>query len=77
MTQDAHKNLMINNQWHSGEGDNFSSINPANGEAIWQGNAATEEQVAQAIKAAQRQAGTGVKNRWKSVLRSLRTLSSS
>lgn len=54
MTQDAHKNLMINNQWIAGEGDNFSSINPANGEVIWQGNAATEEQVAQAIESAQK-----------------------
>lgn len=43
---------LIDNQWQAGLGHDFSSINPNNGEVVWQGKAATAEQVADAIKAA-------------------------
>jgi len=43
---------LIANQWQAGLGHDFSSINPSNGEVIWQGKTATAEQVADAIKAA-------------------------
>ncbi|MFY8282896.1 succinylglutamate-semialdehyde dehydrogenase [Pseudoalteromonas sp. SSMSWG5] len=43
---------LIDNQWQVGLGHDFSSINPSNGEVVWQGKTATAEQVADAIKAA-------------------------
>jgi len=43
---------LINNQWQAGQGPAFASINPSNGETIWQGNGASAEQVNSAIKAA-------------------------
>ncbi len=43
---------LIANQWQTGLGHDFSSINPSNGEVVWQGKTATAEQVADAIKAA-------------------------
>ncbi|WP_194441371.1 succinylglutamate-semialdehyde dehydrogenase [Pseudoalteromonas simplex] len=43
---------LIDNQWQEGLGHDFSSINPSNGEVVWQGKTATAEQVADAIKAA-------------------------
>ena len=43
---------LINNQWQAGQGPAFVSINPSNGETIWQGNGASAEQVNSAIKAA-------------------------
>ncbi|MBO7925040.1 succinylglutamate-semialdehyde dehydrogenase [Pseudoalteromonas sp. K222D] len=43
---------LINNQWQAGQGLAFASINPSNGETIWQGNGASAEQVNSAIKAA-------------------------
>ncbi|WP_462167401.1 succinylglutamate-semialdehyde dehydrogenase [Pseudoalteromonas sp. GB43] len=43
---------LIDNQWQAGLGHDFSSINPSNGEVVWQGKTATAEQVADAIKAA-------------------------
>ena len=42
----------INDQWLEGQGAVFQSINPANGEVIWQGAGAIAEQVNQAIIAA-------------------------
>lgn len=43
---------LINNQWLVGKGPAFDSINPSNGEIVWQGNGANAEQVDSAIKAA-------------------------
>ena len=48
----SRENLFINNQWIAGNGKAFSSINPANGQTIWQAHAADAEQVAQAVSAA-------------------------
>lgn len=42
----------INGKWLTGSGERFSSINPANGEILWQGKAATLEQIALAVDAA-------------------------
>ncbi|MDP5215214.1 succinylglutamate-semialdehyde dehydrogenase [Pseudoalteromonas tunicata] len=42
----------INDQWLEGQGPVFQSINPANGEVIWQGAGANAEQVNHAIVAA-------------------------
>ena len=46
------KNLFINGEWVSGEGDLFKSINPARDEIIWEGKAASAEQVDTAVLAA-------------------------
>jgi succinylglutamic semialdehyde dehydrogenase len=43
---------LINGQWLIGTGPSFSSVNPSNGEVIWQGAGASEEQVDSAIKSA-------------------------
>jgi succinylglutamic semialdehyde dehydrogenase len=43
---------LINNQWHSGQGPAFTSVNPSNGDTVWQGNGANADQVNSAIKAA-------------------------
>ncbi|MGO2127466.1 MAG: succinylglutamate-semialdehyde dehydrogenase [Pseudoalteromonas prydzensis] len=43
---------LINNQWQSGLGHDFTSVNPSNGETIWQGKTASKEQVNDAIAAA-------------------------
>ncbi|CAM3782088.1 MULTISPECIES: succinylglutamate-semialdehyde dehydrogenase [Pseudoalteromonas] len=45
---------LINNQWQSGLGHDFVSVNPSNGETIWQGKTATKEQVNEAITAARK-----------------------
>ncbi|MGB1239550.1 MAG: aldehyde dehydrogenase family protein, partial [Pseudomonadales bacterium] len=50
--------LYINGQWLAGEGQSLTSLNPALGEAIWQGHAASSAQVEQAIKAARGAAGS-------------------
>ncbi len=42
----------IQGQWQTGAGALFSSVNPANGEIIWQGQSADAEQVDTAIQAA-------------------------
>ncbi|MCE9853750.1 succinylglutamate-semialdehyde dehydrogenase [Shewanella chilikensis] len=42
----------IKGQWLAGEGQAMSSSNPANGETLWQGNAATPTQVEAAVAAA-------------------------
>ena len=44
--------LFINGQWLVGEGSEFSSVNPATGEVVWQGNAASPAQVESAVAAA-------------------------
>lgn len=45
-------NLFINGSWVAGEGAEFESINPARNEVVWQGKAATDEQVDAAVLAA-------------------------
>ncbi|MDB2356514.1 succinylglutamate-semialdehyde dehydrogenase [Pseudoalteromonas sp.] len=52
MSLESQNNQLINNQWQIGLGHSFSSINPSNGEVLWQGLSATPEQVDNAIKAA-------------------------
>ena len=42
----------INGEWLAGQGEVFSSVNPANNEVIWQANSATAEQVDIAVKSA-------------------------
>ncbi len=46
------KSHYINGQWQTGEGELFSSVNPANGEIIWQGHQATATEIQQAVRAA-------------------------
>ena len=43
---------LINNQWLAGHGLSFDSVNPANNDLIWQGQAANAQQVDEAITAA-------------------------
>ncbi|NMM42343.1 succinylglutamate-semialdehyde dehydrogenase [Pseudoalteromonas arctica] len=52
MSVNTHNSQLINNQWQIGLGHNFSSINPSNGDIVWQGKAASKEQVDAAIKSA-------------------------
>lgn len=42
----------INGQWVAGEGDGFTSIDPAKNKIVWEGQAASEQQVDQAMRAA-------------------------
>ena len=42
----------IANSWITGTGSTFTSVNPASGEIIWQGHAATDDEVRQAVQAA-------------------------
>lgn len=44
--------LLINGSWVDGEGTAFESINPARNEVVWQGHAATDNQVDAAVMAA-------------------------
>jgi succinylglutamic semialdehyde dehydrogenase len=44
--------LLINGQWQSGEGEVIQSANPVSQEVIWQGHAATQAQVDQAVESA-------------------------
>ncbi|MDX1705342.1 succinylglutamate-semialdehyde dehydrogenase [Pseudidiomarina sp.] len=46
------KNLFINGIWTEGEGDQFSSVDPARNETIWSGKTAIDTQVEQAVIAA-------------------------
>jgi len=43
---------LIKGQWLAGEGESFTSINPANNQSLWQGEAASESQVDSAVVAA-------------------------
>ncbi|WP_257326553.1 succinylglutamate-semialdehyde dehydrogenase [Pseudoalteromonas rhizosphaerae] len=52
MSVNTHNSQLINNQWQTGLGHDFSSINPSNGDIVWQGKAASKEQVDSAIKSA-------------------------
>jgi len=44
--------LFINGQWRDGEGDVFSSYDPATGATVWTGNSASKNDVGNAVKAA-------------------------
>jgi succinylglutamic semialdehyde dehydrogenase len=44
--------LYIGGQWREGAGEQFASYDPANGDRVWQGRAATAADVADAMKAA-------------------------
>ncbi|GMM86401.1 succinylglutamate-semialdehyde dehydrogenase [Pseudoalteromonas sp. MTN2-4] len=48
----THAAQFINGEWLAGQGEAFSSLNPANNEVIWQANSATAEQVDSAVKSA-------------------------
>ncbi|WP_286234582.1 succinylglutamate-semialdehyde dehydrogenase [Thalassotalea sediminis] len=48
----THPIQFIDGQWLEGHGTEFTSVNPAKNTVIWQGNAASEQQVDQAINAA-------------------------
>lgn len=52
MSEQSAKNLWIGGQWLAGEGEGFESVDPARNEVIWQGKAASEQQVDSAIQAA-------------------------
>jgi len=45
---------LIDGQWLAGQGEPFTSLNPAKNEVVWQGQTATKEQVAQAVAAARK-----------------------
>lgn len=42
----------IDGQWQTGEGEAFTSLSPYNGQVVWQGHCASQDQVEQAITAA-------------------------
>lgn len=48
----THAAQFINGEWLAGQGEAFSSLNPANNEVIWQASSATAEQVDIAVKSA-------------------------
>lgn len=51
MTVTSH---FINGAWLAGEGKKFNKTNPADGSELWSGNAATEQEVEQAVYAARK-----------------------
>lgn len=52
MSTESINTQLINNQWQAGLGHSFNSINPSNGDIIWQGATANPAQVDSAILAA-------------------------
>jgi len=50
----SHTSIYIDGRWQSGGGASFTSLNPCNGEMVWQGNAASVEQIEQAIQSARK-----------------------
>lgn len=46
--------ILIDGQWQDGQGDVFSKTDPVSGETLWQGAAASAEQVTSAVAAARR-----------------------
>lgn len=44
--------MHVNGQWKQASGESFSSIDPATGEIVWEGAAATADDIAQAVAAA-------------------------
>ncbi len=49
MIQTSNPALFINGQWQTGNGAAFSAENPANGDTVWQGNSASNDDVNAAI----------------------------
>lgn len=47
-----HKSLFANSTWKNGGGNSFQSVNPANGELIWDGASCTFNEVNEAIESA-------------------------
>lgn len=47
------REIFINGKWHAGDGEEFSSIDPATGKAHWHGEAAGKTQIAAALSAAE------------------------
>ncbi|HSU68479.1 MAG TPA: succinylglutamate-semialdehyde dehydrogenase [Tepidisphaeraceae bacterium] len=54
----AAKSLFISGQWADGSGPEFTSLNPATRQPVWQGRSAGAEEIAQAIAAARRASDT-------------------
>ncbi len=46
------KTHFIDNKWIEGKGENFSSLNAATDEVTWEGNAASDQEVIDAVNAA-------------------------
>ncbi len=44
-----HTSIFTNNQWKTGSGSFFTSTNPANGEVLWQGHEATQDDVNEVV----------------------------
>lgn len=44
--------LFIGGVWHKGHGERFASFDPASGDKVWEGHAASEDDVAEAMAAA-------------------------
>ncbi|MEO1134984.1 MAG: succinylglutamate-semialdehyde dehydrogenase [Pseudomonadota bacterium] len=44
--------ILINGQWRDGSGEAFSSLDPSTGETVWEGAAATTDDVNEAVRAA-------------------------
>ena len=47
-----HTELYIGGAWHKGHGERFASYDPATGDKVWEGHAANEDDVAEAMAAA-------------------------
>ncbi len=45
---------LINGEWTEGEGNLFTSLNPAKNEMVWQGNSASDNQVQSAVQSARK-----------------------
>jgi succinylglutamic semialdehyde dehydrogenase len=54
MTMEKQNTHYINGTWFLGEGQAMDSTNPANGELVWRGRSATQEQVNAAVDAAKK-----------------------
>ena len=46
-----HTELYIGGAWHKGHGERFASYDPATGDKVWEGAAASEDDVAEAMAA--------------------------
>ncbi|MBX7248105.1 MAG: succinylglutamate-semialdehyde dehydrogenase [Caulobacteraceae bacterium] len=46
--------IFVDGRWRDGAGETFQSIDPATGDAVWEGRSATEEDAADAVTAARR-----------------------
>lgn len=47
-----HTELYVGGAWHKGHGERFASYDPATGDKVWEGDAASEDDVAEAMAAA-------------------------